>query len=237
MKKTLFYILVLALLSACDDGSVEEKTVSIGDGRSARLTAIVSGADTWPKGYDLALAGFSEGDDYASVVRLLRPADDGSVDVTLTNIPANVTSLELCAVNTLHQRVASFAHLDGAALETADLIVFRAGEVDASMYAALQSDFLDRRCISCHGGSSYAARGLYLTAGKSYEALVGVPSQRVEGQFLVHPGSPSTSVLYRVVTSDLTVDWGQSHVDMLNPEKDNRLITMLADWIRGGAKK
>ena len=43
-----------------------------------RITALVSGADTWPKGYDLAFAGFSSDDDYASVVRLLRPAADYS---------------------------------------------------------------------------------------------------------------------------------------------------------------
>jgi len=240
IRHTLFQILCtlsLAIFISCDDGSVTEKTIDVPDGRTARLTALVSGADTWPKGYDLAFAGFSSDDDYASVVRLLRPAADGTVDVTLTNIPSEVTSLELCIVNTLHQRVSTYARLEGTALQTDDLILLRAGDVDVGMYATLQTDFFDRRCISCHGGSSFAARGLYLTSGKSYEALVGAPSKRVEGQLLVEPGSPRSSILYQVVTTDLTADWGQSHADMLSPEKDSHLLTLLADWIRNGAKE
>ena len=232
---TFHFSLLLLLLTACDDGKVEESYAAVTEGRAVHLTAVVTGTGTWPTGYTLALAGFRADDDYAAAMYTLRPDDEGHVDVTLTNLPADVTSVELCIVNTLHQRVASYSRVEGSALETSRTIEFEAGSANVSMYHTLQTDFFDRRCISCHGGSDHAARGLRLTEGQSYSHLVGVNSQRVPTRQLVQPGNPHASVLYQVVTTDLTADWGQPHTDMFSPEKDVRLITLLSDWIRCGA--
>ena len=227
--------LLLLLLTACDDGKVEESYAAVTEGRAVHLTAVVTGTGTWPTGYTLALAGFRADDDYAAAMYTLRPDDEGHVDVTLTNLPADVTSVELCIVNTLHQRVATYARVEGSGPGTSRTIEFEAGSANVSMYHTLQTDFFDRRCISCHGGSDHAARGLRLTEGQSYSHLVGVNSQRVPTRQLVQPGNPHASVLYQVVTTDLTADWGQPHTDMLSPEKDVHLITLLSDWIRYGA--
>lgn len=237
MKKYALYSLLMLLLVSCDDGRVEEKYSDVVEGRSVHLTAVVNGEETWPKGYDLALAGFRADDEYAAAVRLLRPADDGVVDVTLTALPAEITSLELCIVNTLHQRVVTFAKLEGKDINASNHIEFEAGNANVAMFNAVQTEFFDRRCISCHGGSTTAARGLYLTAGQSYAHLVGVESKRMPGQLLVAPGSTKNSVLYQVVTTDVSATWGQSHTDMLNPEKDERLVNLLFDWINAGAEE
>ena len=47
----------------------------------------------------------------------------------------------------------------------------------------------DKACTSCHGGSTSAARGLYLIADSSYKALVNVPADlSPEGMPFVTPG-------------------------------------------------
>ena len=50
---------------------------------------------------------------------------------------------------------------------------------------AFKKKYLIRTCAHCHGGSSSAAANLYLTEGKSYEALVNRPSKKVDGMLLV----------------------------------------------------
>lgn len=235
--KTILPLIAILFLASCDDGRIDETHTYVADGRTVRLTATVRGTDTWPRGYDLALAGFADASDYASVVRLLRPDDDGTLDVTLGGIPADVTTVELCVLNTLHQRVATYARLTSADLTRSGTIPFDAGTADVAMFRALQTQLFDLRCTSCHGGSDHAARGLYLTDGRSYDALVGVPSRRLPDQLLVQPGNSRSSLLYQVLTTDLTATWGQPHTDMLSPDKDSHLLNLLHDWIQNGATR
>ena len=57
-----FFVLLLSLAIgtiACDDGRIyEEERVVVREGSVVRLTATVTGNDSWPAGYSLVLAGF-----------------------------------------------------------------------------------------------------------------------------------------------------------------------------------
>ena len=84
-------------------------------------------------------------------------------------------------------------------------MLFRSGDVDPdafcpsyeSTFAAIQETvFEPHDCTSsqCHSGDS-AAGGLDLSTGSAYDNLVSVLA--LNGEWLVDPRSPSSSVLYR----------------------------------------
>jgi hypothetical protein len=72
----------------------------------------------------------------------------------------------------------------------------------ASTFDRIQTEVLDRQCVSCHttGGSYAVESGLVLEAGKSYAALVGVPAKypaaRADGLRRVMAFKADSSLLY-----------------------------------------
>jgi hypothetical protein len=72
----------------------------------------------------------------------------------------------------------------------------------ASTFDRIQTEVLDRQCVSCHttGGSYAVESGLALEAGKSYAALVGVPGHaptaRADGLRRVMAFKADSSLLY-----------------------------------------
>ncbi len=144
--------LVLAALSAiawgCDEGRIYDDYEFEGpEGLVARVTATVTGADQWPEGYALAVAGFADGSEYALISKNAEAGPDGSCDVVLTGIPREVTSVELCAIDRLRRRVGTFAKAECS--EKADTIRLSAGNVDASPAAAIQTEIFNTTCTQC----------------------------------------------------------------------------------------
>ena len=88
-----FAAIAVLLLAACDDGRIYHEVAVDTTGRSARLTATITGLDHWTDNYTVSLAGFAEGDDYASISKAVRANADGQVSMTLKNIPDQVTSV------------------------------------------------------------------------------------------------------------------------------------------------
>ncbi|MBP3228419.1 MAG: hypothetical protein J6M53_06540 [Bacteroidaceae bacterium] len=239
MTKKLLGLLLLApaalWLTACDDGPVDESVSFTQQGRNVRLAATLTGTDTWPDGYKLALAAFDSESDYALTARTLTaiPAD-GKVSVALTGIPDEAVTVELCVLNNLRQRIATFASLEGADLLTGqDTIPFAAGDVRMSMFEAVQREVFNTTCVGCHGAGDGAAAGLYLTEGRSHDALVGQPSKKVDGAQLVVPGDPDASVLYGLIATEGYCDdtWHYRHINEIN---NTRLHTLVRDWIEQG---
>ena len=220
----------LALLS-CDDGNIVETYIHSAEGRSVHLTATLTGHQSWASGYELALAGFSEESDYAAILLVVRPDADGIVDITMEGIPEEVTSVELCAVNTLRQRVATFAKIDGDALRTKYTIDFAVGTLHASMFAAIQRSVFNTTCVGCHRATESAA-GLPLTDGSAYEALVGKPSKKDAALLLVEPGNAAASMLYRALTTDVSSTWRYDHTAELTSDRTKHFI---CDWMNAGA--
>lgn len=98
---------------------------------------------------------------------------------------------------------------------------------DLTLMDAVQRQVFDLRCTQCHGGSSHAAAGLYLTPGRSRESLVGKPSTVVSGAVRVVPGNHAGSLLYQAVAGDVSTSWSYNHSTLLTDTEKYLLST----WI------
>lgn len=231
--KRLYPLLALmamaTLAPSCDDGRIYEEEIHVTrSGGSLRLSGQISGIDTWPGGYSVVLAGFEEENEYAQTAKGISHDPDGRIDMTLTGIPDNVTQVEVCVINRLRKRVAT---LYSAPFERqADTTRLDAGEIDARMYGAIQRDVFDRSCTACHGGGTSAAAGLYLTEGRSYEALVNVVADlSPDTALLVSPGDAAGSFLPLVLREHMI---GYDHTQIIT---SNTLLSLIDDWIDAGA--
>jgi hypothetical protein len=228
---TLFLLSAMTLapaccLTSCDDGPVYENTTSGtgDDDRSVTLDGTLSGWEGWADGMSVVLAGFEDDSDYAVISKPVTAA----TGLTLSQIPESVTTVSLCVINRLRQRVATFSQIDFTQ-QTATLSV---GTLSVSMYSCIQQCVFNTTCAHCHGGSNYAAAGLNLTEGKSYSGLVGHASSKVEGSQLVEPGNADASVLTSVLGSSLTSTWRYDHSKEV---LDANVLSLISSWINAGA--
>ena len=232
MRKQLSFILGICTLSlgpaSCDEGRIyNDDTVQTEEGGSARFTGKISGTDTWSPGYTLALAGFEDGNDYALISKNIEIAGtDGKYDITLSGIPGEVNVIELCAIDRLRRRVATFLSAEyspqGATIQISD------DGVDMSMAAAIQTEIFNTTCIQCHGGTGHAAAGLDLLAGNSFGNLIGIPSRKIPGTDRVSPGKSGESELFMILDSDISADWNYDHsVEVVRQEK----LDLIRNWI------
>ena len=211
-------------LGACDEGriypdggSVEVATTEV------RLEARLSGAESWPEGYTLSLAAFADGEDYALSSANIAPdaaTTDGAFDdasegnagvytATLHNLPASTSTVEICVIDRLRRRVATFASQPFDPTER--LTVVEADGLDVSVGEALQREIFSPTCANCHGGAAFAGAGLHLTPGRSLPELIGVPSTKDPAAMRVVPGDPDASLLYEILTTDASADWAYDH--------------------------
>ncbi len=237
MRKILLLALsTVTLLTACDEGRIEETTQTVArSGRVVKLTGDFSGLDRWPSGYNVVLAGFEDDSEYAVIskgVQATLASGDGE-SVVLDGIGSDVTSIRLCAINRLRECIVTFASVeDEASLTSTDTIRLDVGEMNVSMYAAVQTGIFDAKCVACHGQNGSAPRGLFLTEELSYASLVNQPSLVDTEMLLVNPGNSDESFLYKVVTENGYVS--MTHVDMFS-QSDASLLTLLKSWIDNGA--
>lgn len=230
IRKTALILVAGALISACDDGKIYDDGLSgpEQEGLTVELTASVTGSGSYGEDYSVALAAFAPGSDYAAVSK---GVGDGDVSVSISGVAGDVASVELCLLNRLRKRVATFASADVSGHE--GKVVLEAGAVDAGMWNVVQGEVFDRSCAQCHGGSTGAAAGLHLTPGDSYAALVGVESVVVPGARLVEPGNAAESVLWRAVATELSDGWRFRHLEIITPDMQN----LIKDWINIGARQ
>lgn len=220
---------LLALAASCDDGRLyADRLILPEEGRVVRLTATLDGLDTWTDGYSVVLAGFGEGSDYAVIAKSVQAADDGTVDITMSGVAEEVTTLEVCAINRIRKRVATYYELDCSTLSD-DTLRIDAGRLDVGMFATIQQDIFDRTCTGCHG----EGRWLDLSAGASHATLVGQPSTVFEGRTRVLPGHAAESVLYTILTTDESAGLATDHRTQFTLSDEQ--FALIEDWIDGGA--
>ena len=224
----------VSLLASCDDGKIFDNNEIIQEeGISVKVTGKIDGLDKWATGYNIAVAGFGD-NEYAVISKNISTLNDSSnkVEIVMSGVTSQVKTIELCAIDRLRKRVATFKSIPCD--QSSDTLRFDVGEIDASMHNAIQQRVFNVTCAQCHGGSNYAAAGLYLTEGKSYDALVSVPSKLHKGELLVNPGDASTSTLYNILSSDITSSWGYDHsVEVLS----TTTLDLIKSWIDYGAQK
>lgn len=227
------YIALLTVggaLVSCDDGKIHDDSLSGNDnvGITVQLTGSVTGTATYGDDYNVALAAFMPGSEYAAVSK---EVEDGNLSVTLAGVSPEAATVELCLLNRLRKRVAVYASADMAA--AGNTVSLDAGAVDVRMWAVLQHEVFDRSCAQCHGGSTGAAAGLRLTDGESYASLVGVASKKDPAAMLVSPGNAAESVLWHAVATDMSQDWRFRHIDLISSD----MQIFIRDWINLGAEQ
>lgn len=228
---TMSLLALLAVTASCDDGRLyADRLIIPEEGRVVKLTATLEGLDTWSDGYSIVLAGFEDGSDYTVIAKSVQAADDGTVDITMSGVAEEVTTLEVCAINRIRKRVATYYELDCSTLGD-DTIRIDAGRLDVGMFATIQQDIFDRTCTGCHG----EGRWLDLSAGTSYQTLVGQPSTVFEGRMRVLPGSAAESVLYTILTTSESADLGTDHQTQFTLSEEQ--FALIGDWIDDGAKE
>ena len=224
-------LLFSCLAISCDDGKIyDENNQTEREGGTVKLTAQINGIDSWPGGYSVVLAGFTPDNAFAQTAKGISQTADGTINMVLAGIPSEVTQIEVCVINKLRKRIASFYTADYT--EQADTIRLDAGKLDASMFNSIQTEIFNRSCTACHGGSTEPAAGLYLTEGKSYKALVDVVADKSEeGLKLVKPGSAEESFLHVILHENIV------KYDHTNVITTSSTLTLLDDWINNGAKE
>ena len=228
---TMGLLALLAVTASCDDGRLyADRLIIPEEGRVVKLTATLEGLDTWSDGYSIVLAGFEDGSDYTVIAKSVQAADDGTVDITMSGVAEEVTTLEVCAINRIRKRVATYYELDCSTLAD-DTLRIDAGRLDVGMFATIQQDIFDRTCTGCHG----EGRWLDLSAGTSYQTLVGQPSTVFEGRTRVLPGSAAESVLYTILTTSESADLGTDHQTQFTLSEEQ--FALIGDWIDDGAKE
>ena len=226
---TMSLLALLAVTASCDDGRLyADRLIIPEEGRVVKLTATLEGLDTWSDGYSIVLAGFEDGSDYTVIAKSVQAADDGTVDITMSGVAEEVTTLEVCAINRIRKRVATYYELDCSTLAD-DTLRIDAGRLDVGMFATIQQDIFDRTCTGCHG----EGRWLDLSAGASHATLVGQPSTVFEGRTRVLPGHAAESVLYTILTTDESANLATDHQTQFTLSDEQ--FALIEDWIDGGA--
>lgn len=242
MKRKLLFFWIFCIfvtLSSCDDGRIyKEEIVIPTEGLTLKLSGDFSGIASWPEKYSLVIAGFSGDSEYATISKVISNSGnaDGQIDVSMSGIKDEVTSLELCVINRLRKRVITYKAIekeDFAA--TNDTIYMEVGKLDVGMFTAIQENVFTPSCASCHGSNGFAAKNLFLTEGQSYSELVNTPSTTNAEYLRVNPGNASESFLHLVLNEEGHV--AHSHLDILDAKKSSVLLTLIDDWINNGANE
>jgi len=240
MKKYIFATLIaLGLLSAasCDDGRIYPETAATAEGKSVVMEGVLNGLDSWPGNYRVSIAGFEDADDeYASVSKVITASDikDGKATVELSGLKSGIKLVRLCILDRLRRHIVTFKEVDVS--DAAETVKMEVGTVNISMFNAIQQNYFNTTCANCHGASNRAAAGLYLTEGKSYEALVNTDSRKVEGLKLVEPNNAAKSVLHMVLNQQSVEGISMDHRDLVSEKNELTILPLIDSWINNGAK-
>ncbi len=224
------------LLTGCDEGRLYDDTPTVADQEGGRVTVdvCVRNEDTWSDSYTLSIAGFEDGNDFALISKNISPSlSDGTAHIEVTGIPAEVSTIALCALDRLRRCVTTFATVEynAAQGQTAGYDI-DFGLCDMSMAATIQRDIFNTTCVQCHGGSNHSAAGLNLTAGNSFSELIGIASVRDPERMRVVAGDSGESLLYDMLSGDLSSGWRYDHsVEVVRSER----LELIRNWIDDGA--
>ncbi|MBQ0023951.1 MAG: hypothetical protein KBT29_12030 [Prevotellaceae bacterium] len=243
MKKNIciFLSLFLPLLTACDDGHVDDKVfIDENECYNVVFTGDIKGTTSWPKEYSIVIAGFNEESDY-SVIQKSLPLDSKEgehITISMSNISTECTTIEIAAVTSLRARVATlYSYSIDASQRTDDTIRIDAGYIDATAFSAInKSVFNDSyfSCARCHSGEKPIAN-LDLSSEYSYNNLVNVQSKCNPEMKRVTPGDAGNSILYKAITDGACIRY--SHPSLFTESNHTRMINLIESWINEGAKR
>ncbi len=199
---------VIALyMAGCDDGRIYDEAGGqiLESGFSAIIEGDIAGCDDYQDDskYSVAVAAFKEGDSFAAVSK---PVADGVQEISIANIPNDVSTVELCVINRLRERVFTFLSEDVAGIAS-NQIIMNAGKINVGKFPTVESKIFSTTCSQCHGATGYSAAGLSLMPEEAYSMLVEEESTVVEGGCRVVPGNAAASTLWQAVATDISAGW------------------------------
>lgn len=224
---------VVILLTGCDEGKIypEETTTHT---MFARLDVTLKGKEAWPQKDLIVLAAFSD-DNSLPVATTVIPeptasSNTASVSLGLTG-SEKMLAVSIVTKGTTRQVLYNFYTYP--ITEFSEEITLPVKEIDLASFDRVQKLIFDANCVACHGGSTTAAAGLYLTEGKSYDAIVErAASLSGEGKMIVCPEKPDESFIMDILQSDI-VRYNHSDIFASTPE----FITLMKTWITEGAPR
>lgn len=227
--KRLICALAVALASvSCDSGDIYPDDTPDSGGTTAYANVGFDNLAAWPTAYSVVIAAFADGNDYPLVSKAIaKPSGTAAEAVTLPAIPDGADYVSICLLRKNRQLLYSFRSQRTATVED-ESIVMPDMTIDLLEYGRIQSQVF-ANCTQCHGGSSEAAAGLYLTPERSYDALVGVRSAIADDMPLVSAGHPEDSFLVDVLRGDGRVHFNHTNGTLSNDEEDTELIET---WIK-----
>lgn len=223
---------------ACDDGRIYPESSASTEGKTVVMEGLLEGLDNWASNYRVSIAGFEQADDeYASVSKVITVSDikEGKVYVELSGIKSDVKFVRLCILDRLRRHIVTFKEVDIS--EVSEPVKVELGTMNVSMHNAIQQSFFNTTCANCHGASNRVAAGLYLTEGKSYQALVDVNSKKVEGRKLVETNNAANSVLHMVLNQQSVEGISMDHRDLVSEKSEQTILPLIDSWINNGAKE
>ena len=143
--------------------------------------------------------------------------------------------VRFCILDRLRRQIVDFKEVDIS--DATEPVKMDVGTIDISMFNAIQQNFFNTTCANCHGASNRAAAGLFLTEGKSYQALVDVVSKKVEGKKLVETNNAANSVLHMVLNQQSVEGISMDHRDLVSEKNEETLLPLIDSWINNGAKE
>ena len=234
----ILWALTVCLLSACDDGRIYPETAATAEGKTVVMEGVLNGLDNWSSNYRVSIAGFEDAnDEYASVSKVITTSDikDGKTTVELSGLKSEIKLVRLCILDRLRRHIVTFNEV-GVSNAT-EPVKMDVGTVNISMFNAIQQNYFNTTCANCHGASNRAAAGLYLTEGKSYNALVDADSRKVEGKKLVEPNNAANSVLHMVLNQQSVEGISMDHYDLVSEKNKLTILPLIDSWINNGAKE
>ncbi len=230
MKNFLGLLSLLLLLAGCDDGKIYPREVEEEVGRKVTLSTRFKGLGAWPEAYQLVLAGFDDETTIPVISKVVSmPASEQElVTVTINALPEEVKVVSVSIVTRGRSLIHHLYRMEMAG-HTEDDITLPVSEINVASFGRIQKQVFNLYCANCHGGREQAAAGLYLTEGKSYEALVGKHATTASAEWLVKAEDAQGSYLHHILTEDII---RYNHTDVL-PETE--LVTLIDTWIHTGA--
>lgn len=230
--KLKYLAIVVATLSlvGCDEGKIyPDDLVAGNEGLSVTVKGEFSGCNEYEgSNYSIVVAAFKDGDNYATVSK---PLTNGNDDIVLKNVDVSVSTVEICVITRLREKVITFASKELTPSDGNSDIIFSVGEVNVEPFNAINHNIFATSCVQCHGATGISAASLNLTADEAYRNLVNVPSAVIEGEMRVRPGDASASTLWQALATDISEAWRFDHSNLLTPERSG----FVEYWINNGA--
>ena len=227
MERLICTIAAALALISCDSGDIYPDDTPESGGTTAYVSVGFDNLAAWPTAYTVVIAAFADGNDYPLVSKAIaKPSGTGPETVTLPAIPDGADYVSIGILRKNRRLLYSFRSQRTSTAQ-GDRIDMPDTTIDLLEYGRIQSQVF-ANCTQCHGGSSEAAAGLYLTPERSYDALVGVGST-IADTLLVSAGHPEESFLVDVLRGDGRVHFNHTNGTLSNDEEDTELIET---WIK-----